>query len=361
MTSFKTHDVEAETLPDFYRAIDNKKLWAKRFTEKKYDYSTRETTERTLAKVWNCSGEKLLPVSNNALVEAVGLAYNNHIPLSLSPDAIWSVIGHSFSMWINENAEAVRSQFVAHEGKKKIEVEVPGYEAHDPNWQRILGEFSEKIADHVGKKRNLFLNDFSTTTFDSQMGSEAILMYAMSKYFSYGMRTMCGFPSITLEGTPDDWHKIVGRVQYLAEFALGDDDHLRTWVNRLLPVVQEFALASEGKVNADFWRSFYREDGGSGGPYIDGHVTNFFPYTMGGKETLKINEWKTGMCGGGPTLDSFRASYSPVDVKWLINGGERGMQFHGGLVGVSYKENILRPEVGWCITETLATDETESE
>lgn len=348
MSSFNTHDVEIGKLPDYYQNNVSKKLWAKRFTKSSWDFKTRITTDTQTAKVWNCSKGVLLNVGGNALVKAVGLAYNEHVPLSLSPDAIWSVIGHGFSMWINENAEAVRKQFVAHEETEKLVVE---FEAGNPNWNRILGEFSDKIADHVGKKRNLFLNDFSTSTFDSRMGSEVILMYAMSKYFSYEGRTMCGFPSITLEGTPEDWHKIVGRVQYLAEFILDDDDHLKTWVNRLLPVVQEFALAAEGNVSTDFWRGFYREDGGSGGPYVDGHMTSFFPYLSGRGGVSVINKWKDGW--GGPNPSDFQVSYSPVDVLWKDNGIERGMKFHGGLVGISYKENVLRPEVGWCITETI--------
>jgi hypothetical protein len=351
MHSFKTHSVEIEKRE--LQTIDGHELWTGRLIEKErveggYTYKTYQT-----GKVWNCSKNNFVDIPNNAFVSAVGLAYNQHLPLSLSPDAVWSVIGHGFSIWINENAEKVRKRFVKHDGKEKLVVEIPGPEAHNPNWNRILREFSDMLADHVGKKRDLFVNDFSTTAVDARIGSEALLMYAMSKYFDYGMRTLCGFPRITIEGTPEDWEKIVDRVRYISEFALDENDQLKIWVDRLLPAVQEFADASKGSPNIAFWREFYKEDGGSGGPFVDGHINSLFPYLKNYKSNIFANEWENTKRWHGPSPSDFPNSYSPVDVEWDDLGLMRDMKFHGGVIGVSYNNNIVRPEVGWCISETL--------
>ena len=348
MHSFKTHDVEIEKLD--LLTVSSEKLWSSRFTRS--EYVGGESKLHRTGNIWKCSGDELLNISNNALIASAGLAYNKHLPLSLSPDAIWSAIAHGFSIWINENAEKVRDKFVEHKGKVKLTVDIPAHEASAPNWDHILGTFSEMLADYVGKKRRLFVNDFSTTTVDSRIGSEAVLMYAMGKYFEYGMRTTCAFPRITLEGAPRDWGKIVDRVRYMSDFSFSPDDQLKLWTDRLLPVVEEFASASKGKPDIGFWRGFYREDGGSGGPFVDGHVTSLFPYLRARGNSVRRNKWKTGMFGGSNPAD-FPSLYSPVEVEWEDTVLIRDMKFHGGVVGVSYSNNIVRPEVGWCVSEDI--------
>ena len=59
-------------------------------------------------------------------VEAVHLAYSDHLPLAISPDMIWYLITSGVSIHINKNAEHLRHTFVNHEGKEKIEIR--------PNW-----------------------------------------------------------------------------------------------------------------------------------------------------------------------------------------------------------------------------------
>lgn len=327
-------------------------MWTQRFSERNRVHE--ETIKTQKQRIWNCSNSKFLSnVDGNALLNAVGMAYNRHLGLSLTPDAIWSAITHEFSVWINENAETVRSKFVSHAGKVKLVVDINPGEAADPNWNRIMRKFSDKIADHIGNKRNLFVNDFSTTTMDSRIGSEALLMYGMAKYFDYGMRTLCGFPKITLEGNPEDWEKIVERVRAMSEYALGDEDHLKKWVEKLLPITEEFVKASKGNPDLDFWRALYREDGGSGGPYVSGHILNFFPY-LKTRDTVVPNSFthKAGAFNGLIT-DRFLRCYSPVDVEWEELATLRDMKFNGGVVGVSLNEDTVRPEVGWCVSENL--------
>lgn len=307
--------------------------------------------EPTGAKILGCSDGRYLQVggNNNPLIKGVGLAYNRHYPLSLSPDAIWAVIAQGFSTWINENSEAVRKNFVSFEGKVSIEIEVPVY----PNWTMVLSEFSERISDYVGKKRDLFVADFSTTTLDTRTASEVVLMYAMSKYFDYGMRTMCGFPRITLEGTVEDWEKIRDRVRTFGDFtsrASGPSkEHLTDWVGSLLPTLDAMVETSKGNIDLDFWRSFYNEGGGSGGPFVSGRVTTLFPYVRGAKGL--VPKPKPGY-GGGWTPDVFDRGMSKVDLKWNKLGEPLKVEFHGGLTGVTMAEDgTLRPETGWAIVD----------
>lgn len=51
-------------------------------------------------------------------VEAVHMAYAQHLPLVISPDMIWYLISSGVAKYINAHAEQVRNKFVDHEGKK---------------------------------------------------------------------------------------------------------------------------------------------------------------------------------------------------------------------------------------------------
>lgn len=339
------------------RPVTAEALWHSKFERQVYDRRAhRFKAESSGATLLGCSPGMLLQstAAPNPLVGAVGLAYNYHHPLSLSPSAIWLAISQGFSTWINENAETVRSQFVAHEGKALIKLEVP----YDPDWTYVLDQFSERIGDYIGKKRDLFLSDFSTASLHERTASEVVLMYSMSSYLEYGMQTMCGFPRITLEGSVEDWERIRDRIGVLAEIGTkANDDHMKAWIPRLLFNLNAFVEAAKGNPDLAFWRKLYHETGGSGGPYISGHIINFFPYLKSTKGKPYRNPFiagseETGMRRVRIHPSSFDDGISKVEVEWDRNGDERKVEFHGGFVGVSIADDsTLRPECGWGILD----------
>lgn len=206
---------------------------------------------------------------------AVNLAYDEHRPLVLSPDMIWLLVAQGVAQHINASNEALRSRFVAHTGKAKITVQrdefVRGFAGND--WEGVFAEFSEQIRAHIGEQGyRLIVRPFSTTGTVEQAAFEVTLMDAFRKYFDYDVVTFCGIPEITLEGTPEDWRSVRAGAAALAEY------DLHWWTQHLLPVLDRFVAASEGNVDRSFWRNFYKVDNTSGGPYINGHVVNLFPY-----------------------------------------------------------------------------------
>ena len=62
---------------------------------------------------------------------------------------------------------------------------------------------------------------------------------------------ICGIPSITLEGTVDDWTQLQARALELAEYDLG------WWIEALKPVLDQFVAASSGIVDQEFWSKIY--------------------------------------------------------------------------------------------------------
>ena len=66
--------------------------------------------------------------------------------------------------------------------------------------------------------------------------SRIVLLDAMQSYFEYVVHTLCGIPTITLEGTQEDWKDLAARVQGFREFGL------ELWLDVLSPILDQFAL-----------------------------------------------------------------------------------------------------------------------
>jgi hypothetical protein len=156
----------------------------------------------------------------HGLIETVEKAYNEHYPLVLDPDSIWVTITQGLANHINENAEDLREQFVDHDGKKMLMVRRDNFSKGSPDndWPGVFDEFSAQIKEHIGKKHDLIVSNFSTTTPEKLVISEIVLMDAMKSYFDYGVMTCCGIPWVRLEGTVDDWKDIRERVACFGEF-----------------------------------------------------------------------------------------------------------------------------------------------
>ena len=88
----------------------------------------------------------------NSLIAAVHTAYQCHYPLVLSPDIIWQCVAQGFGIHVNKNAEKLRHVFVAHEGKKKLEIQMDHFTKGSPDndWTQAFGTFSDKIRKNVG-------------------------------------------------------------------------------------------------------------------------------------------------------------------------------------------------------------------
>lgn len=339
-----------------------------------------EVTQRPTAQPANpveaCSryhGQLVADVCYHPVVAAVHLAYNDHRPLVLSPDILWLLVAQGFANHVNANAEELRSRFVKHSGKVTIQVRRDDFVKGSPEnpWPEVFGEFSGQIREHIGATtHDLLLPDFSTTGAVERAATEVVLLDAMQSYFSYEFFTVCGIPQIVLEGTPDDWATLAERTRGIGQFGL------EWWTESLVPILDEFVAASRGRVNARFWQSIYKLDGGSGGPYITGWLTAFFPYlkdwqtgrasqknrwlACGGKElqdllyppaTIDSHRW-----GHGPTTEAFPSGLARAPFLWKYLDREFDMEFLGGFVGVRQEADSLRlrPEIGWAVREQVA-------
>lgn len=290
-------------------------------------------------------------------------AYADHRPIVLSPDIIWNVIAQGFCQHINNDPEALRGRIVFHE-KGKIELSVmTKEELHSPNvkWDELLNTFDNMIAERT--KDNLadvMRADFSTTDNTTRIVSQMTLMSSVKAFFDYSVIYIsCGIPNITIEGTTDDWEKVLNKTQQLRKYDLD------WWVDDLVPILNEFINASKGNVNKVFWRNIVKKDRpekfvGGGCSWdrpteLDGWFLKFMPYDKKGKRT--------------PQKVTYNYKDMPSQVinvdfmyKNLNTGTTTPMEMLCGLVGIEIDTitNAMRPKLGWMVCEKNKQLEIES-
>ena len=328
-------------------------------------------------KVESCSlyhGELVANVRSHPLIHAIHLAFADHRPLCLSPDIIWLTLTHGLALHINANAERLRHHFVKHAGKAKIAVRRDDFVKGSPEnpWPEVFHKFSAVIQDHIGDAHRLIVADFSTTGPVERAASEIVLMDAMQAYFSYVFQTICGIPSITLEGTLDDWRAIAERTRKFRQFGLD------WWVDALEPILNQFVAAASGKIDQSFWDSIYQWHGEKGcgrGPFVTGWIVNLFPYlnpitddlpflnAINGAQsdsvaTFRRNPWVEikPSTVNGPKIDHFPHLPAKAPFVWEFMTTKYQMEFIGGLIGIKQDPQTLslRPEIGWAVWEAGA-------
>ena len=159
-------------------------------------------------------------------------AYANHRPVVLSPDVIWVLISQGFANHINSNSRHFRNQIVDFDDRKELEIEVVG-EPEKTDWYNVFESFYSGLSQDV--KDNLaetLLCDFSTSTNVDRLVSQATVMETVKSYYDFiVIYIICGIPSITLEGTVEDWERVKEKTLALEKYDLG------WWTDRLVPIL----------------------------------------------------------------------------------------------------------------------------
>ena len=321
-------------------------------------------------------GKLVAKVGFHPVLAAIHLAFMDHRPLVLSPDMIWLLVAQGFANHVNANSEDLRSQFVQHSGKVSLHVQVDDFIKGSPEnpWPEVFGAFSSQIRNHLGAStHDLLLPCFSTTGVVERAAAEVVLLDAMQSFFSYSCGTSCGIPQIILEGSTADWELLAERTRGIGEF------RLRWWTEVLEPILDQFTAASRGQVNVPFWQSLYKVGDRSGGRYMNGWITSFFPYLKdfrtgyASRNNPWLAEWGAALQEllyssenssrrqpeHGVNMTDFPRGVARAPFSWQYHDRSFQMEFLGGFLGVQQDAETLRlrPEIGWAIQEQVAGDQ----
>ncbi|KAF9563403.1 hypothetical protein EC968_004857 [Mortierella alpina] len=316
----------------------------------------------------------IMPAFNsNGFVDTALLAYNHHHHLRLRPDDIWMTILSQFNLCVNANAETMRHHFVAHSGKKELEITTMGTRTSvdfGDLAKQMTGLIQENVVDPVLQK--WIIPDFSTTTADDIVVCSILMMSTLKKYFEYKFSLMCGLPAVTLLGEKSDWEKLLLKAEKLSEYG----EATTKWRDLLRPVLAGFVKTfsePEAQETKDFWQRIASYSGGGSGPtYLSGWITAFLFFDADGKslhEMTHSDDWTgqpvLGLSLEGATFHVVDTSDIPpayADVPVLLddNGVEVNTTMVAGLMGirVSGKNDIVQPQAAWWIAEDLPQETT---
>ena len=321
----------------------------------------------------------------NSFIALCHVAFAEHRPMALTPDLLWHYIMKGISIHINKYSEELRKKFVSHEGKKELVVNVQKHavDLDVEDWSRVFKDFRYKIEANLTEEGKTLISKkkFSTTSDVIDDVSCIALMDAMSEYFKYRVKYICGIPSVSLLGRKDDWMELRKRAEralnLLSTDDLKGDVSLSWWKGSLLPVLDKLIDCYENpelEANREWMARIYKTRRKSLGctstTLVTGWVNAFFPYFGTSVEDSYINRWsnldlikasKEWMAEedfNGNELYDYPASVSTVDFIFEDHGYEQKMEMYGGPCCLSeqVRENelptapgTLHAHFGWLI------------
>ena len=306
---------------------------------------------------------------NTPLLNGFYKAHTNHYPIRIKPDDIWLLIVQSFSHHVNENAEELRNMFVNFSGKKELIVNYPISSINEVD-NKILENFSEQINEqmkgYLGENiLNTLTPNFSTTTYDYSIVCKISIMGAFKKYFDYTMHLCgCGIPYLILEGTAEDYKKIIIKAKELSKYKFD------WYINRIIPHIEKMVEAKEGKIDVDYFKNMIQSKdetehksglSGMGGydykvDHISGWFLNFFAYITNGEG--KYYPFKENHLS---VLDFKKLPNQRLSVPFKIidaNQQQYLMKYKVGFLGCDQNEkNEVYPVSGWIVSPNNENDD----
>ena len=189
-------------------------------------------------------------------------AYNNHWILRTRPEDWWTTISQIIATRIDKvaNYNNVRRFFVSHEGKKTLTVNVgssiTGIEK-ESFFQQMISEISKNInnPDYT----TLMESDFSQSTSVDRIVNNIMLMFSFQKYFEYRASTRCGIPGVIMEGSEEDWRRLLQKFEEVEEYLKPIDSalDLEYWFEEVKPVLQKLIDTFCGNPDKDWWSRIF--------------------------------------------------------------------------------------------------------
>ncbi|HNP83421.1 MAG TPA: DUF4419 domain-containing protein [Nitrospira sp.] len=294
--------------------------------------------------------------ATHGLVNAVYVAFSQHRPLVLTPDAIWITLAQGFAHHITNHAEALRSSVVRHKGTMTLQAETVELQASQ-HWAEAVQQWSNGIRQHIqGDLYQLMICDFSTTSPVIRTASQVVMMDAFQQYFDYQLSCICGIPAIAVKGSVDDWVRIRERIDVMATF------HLDWWTDRLKPICDGFIATVQGTPSQQFWKHIYSPKEVYGGDLITGWVADLFPYlthpvtnapTIRNPILAIPREKLTEEDGISSAKVPTGLSRAPFVLKSASADDSKELEIVAGFLGVTQHADSgrLEPEIGWAVVE----------
>jgi hypothetical protein len=136
----------------------------------------------------------------------------------LSPDIIWNIVLNEIAKTIIKHGKRYQKLFTNNDSKIVLTMGV------SEQSQFSLTALLKLLETHVPVDIDMFFPSFSTTTDESRFANLSVFAMSMTIYYNYET-TLCGLPRVRLEGTSDDYRKILDHLQCIRDTVYPYDSH----------------------------------------------------------------------------------------------------------------------------------------
>ena len=223
-------------------------------------------------------------------------AYFDHCPILLNPNIIWQLILNSFSEYINKYHEDLREKLVNFSGKRKIITHQLAKNFSEIKEEEIIEYICIKLSENIKDDMiNIMTPNFSTSTKKTIIAGKVSILSTFRQYFNYKREIItCGIPYINLEGSLEDWEKILDKLKCLSKYNFN--------TSKMEKDIEEIINSKKGNINKDFWRNIIMETENENektiycsnlkekSKSIYGWICDFYPYmeTNIGKDSFDL-------------------------------------------------------------------------
>lgn len=214
---------------------------------------------------------------SNGLFRLLEAGYSWHQPIFISPDDVVNNIACIWSKYVFLNAEKFRDQLVKHDGKKELVYLASGMYHQDRMPEFMDGLARLMSADQENDNLSWMKYESSITMPTDKLIRSVAKLASQKAYYQYEACLSCGFPSVELGGTLEDWE---GVNDLILKMPTLNDTFLLAWQARLLNLIWGMLSGEE-----DFWqRCLTSERYGSGGQVNrTGWILEFNPIDESGQ------------------------------------------------------------------------------
>ena len=300
------------------------------------------------------------------------LAHSNHYPIRIKPDHIWLLIVQAFSNHVNANAEQLRTFFVNFSGQKTLTVNFNLSDISQVG-KKDLESFAEQInvqiKEYIGDEViDTLTPNFTTTDNNSTIICKISIMGAFKKYFKYEMHLCgCGIPYVILEGTAEDYEKILEKTKKLRKYEFD------WYIDRIIPHIEKMVEAKKGNIDVNYFKNIVQDDettehvsglSGIGGydikvPLLKGWILSFFAYYSEVKYDNRAPRFKEDSI---KVKDFEKLANQMLSVPFKIVNDIKNitynMKYSVGFIGCDQnKKNEVFPVTGWLVEPSTKDDE----
>ena len=199
--------------------------------------------------------------------------------------------------------------------------------------------------------------DFTTINPSMKLVCKMTMISTFEKFFKFNIHmSVCGIPYIILEGSSDDYKKIISKSEKLKKY------NFEWYIDRIIPLIQKMVDSKEGKIDVNFFKNIVMKSEADEEVNVNcilrtrhvikisGWILKFFAYQKDEEEYFTFEEDELDV------EDFYKIASQILRAPFTIikKGKQWKMAFEVGFFGCEQNEkNEISPIIGWGLTKKI--------